>query len=300
MAVVTTAPAPGEHRLAVDGGDVCYHVAGHGPVCLVHPGGSGVAWRYLRMPEVERHLTLVYIEPLGTGGSGRLPRLADYSRERDVHNVEALRRHLGQERIGLLGHSYGGMVALSYALQHADRLDPLILHSTAPTSGPDFDAEMQANLTWFQDRPWFPESRGALRLFFRARTDEEKTAAIRKVMPLFFADYDGRRAELDPFIRATRAYAVRDHDAMPAPFEVRARLHEIQAPTLILAGERDFICSVKWARVLERGIAGSRLAVLAHSGHMAHVEEPLAFAQAIADFLAAPNVLISAKRSVEP
>ncbi|MCO1577534.1 hypothetical protein M8C13_17385 [Crossiella sp. SN42] len=42
-------------------------------VCLVHSGGPGIHWEYLRMPEPERHLTMVYLEPVGTGQSGRLP-----------------------------------------------------------------------------------------------------------------------------------------------------------------------------------------------------------------------------------
>jgi proline iminopeptidase len=278
--------APGEHRFLVDGGELCYHVAGQGPVCLVHPGGAGAEWRYLRMPKVERHATLVYIEPIGTGRSGRLPRLADYSIERDAAHIDALRGHLALERVGLLGHSYGGMVALTYALGHPDGLSELILYSTAPTTGPEFDAEVQANLLWFKDRPWFAEASGALRLFFRARTDDEKTAGFRKIMPLFFADYDGRRAEFEALGRNARAFAVRDADAMPPPFEVRARLSEIRTPTLILAGDRDFICPVKWARTMEQGIAGARLVVFARTGHMAHIEEPAAFADAIADFFA--------------
>jgi proline iminopeptidase len=283
-----SALAPGEHRFSADGQEIVYHVAGRGPVCLVHPGGAGAEWSYLRMPEVERHLTLVYLEPIGTGRSGRLPRLADYSRDRDADNVDALCTHLGLERIALLGHSYGGMVALTYALGHPDRLSDLILYSTAPTSGPDFEAERVSNMAWFQDRSWFAEANDAMRLFFRARSDDERTDGFHKVMPMFFADYDGRRAEFEPFVRKARAFVVRDPEAPATPFEVRARLCEIRAPTLILAGERDFICSVKWARVMEQGIPRSRVVVFAASGHMAHIEEPLAFAEAIAAFVGNP------------
>src|SRR5262245_29458875 len=55
--------ATGEHRFTSDGVELAYHVAGAGPPCIVHPGGPGMEWSYLRMPELERRLTLVYLEP---------------------------------------------------------------------------------------------------------------------------------------------------------------------------------------------------------------------------------------------
>src|SRR5262245_46549366 len=59
--------SPGAHVVVSAGVEVRYHVAGQGPVCIVQPGGPGLLWTYLRMPEVERQLTLVYVEPAGTG-----------------------------------------------------------------------------------------------------------------------------------------------------------------------------------------------------------------------------------------
>ena len=70
----------GRHTVAVDGTTLVFHVAGSGPVVLVHPGGPGSAWGYLRMEHVEREATLVYIEPVGTGASGRLADAAGYTR----------------------------------------------------------------------------------------------------------------------------------------------------------------------------------------------------------------------------
>ncbi|MGS2811439.1 alpha/beta fold hydrolase [Nocardia sp. MW-W600-9] len=75
---MTGALTTGTHAFDSDGVIQRYHVYGSGPVCLVHPGGPGIHWEYLRMPALEQHLTMVYIEALGTGESGRLPNRADY------------------------------------------------------------------------------------------------------------------------------------------------------------------------------------------------------------------------------
>ncbi len=69
-------------------------------------------------------------------------------------------------------------------------------------------------------------------------------------------------------------------------FDVRDRLSTITAPTLILVGVKDFICSEKMARALHEGIRGSLLVSLPRSGHLGHVEEPREHAQAIGAFLA--------------
>lgn len=63
---------PGAHVLSVNGMAQSYHVAGSGPVCIVHPGGPGAKWSYMRMPLLEASITMIYLEPIGTGASGRL------------------------------------------------------------------------------------------------------------------------------------------------------------------------------------------------------------------------------------
>jgi pimeloyl-ACP methyl ester carboxylesterase len=65
-------------------------------------------------------------------------------------------------------------------------------------------------------------------------------------------------------------------------------LSKIRARTLILAGRTDHMnCGADYAEEMRQGIAGSRVVVLERSGHMAHVEEPEAFAAAVREFLAA-------------
>jgi proline iminopeptidase len=70
-------------------------------------------------------------------------------------------------------------------------------------------------------------------------------------------------------------------------FDVRARLDDIAARTLILVGRYDFICGPRWARELHRGIAGSELVEFQGSAHFPHLEEPEAFTRAVAGFVAA-------------
>jgi proline iminopeptidase len=108
--------APGAHEIVVDGVTQRYHVAGAGPVCVVHSGRPGIGWQYMHMPWLDAMLTTVYVEPVGTGQSGRLPdHPRGYTLDRYCHCLHGIIEHLGIPAVHLLGHSHGGFVAQRYA-----------------------------------------------------------------------------------------------------------------------------------------------------------------------------------------
>src|SRR4051812_48202714 len=75
--------SPGTHTYTLAGVVQRYHVHGSGPVCVAHSGGPGIDWEYLRTPALEEHLTMVYVEPVGTAQDSRLPTHPHgYTRER--------------------------------------------------------------------------------------------------------------------------------------------------------------------------------------------------------------------------
>lgn len=290
----TEALAPGEHSVTIDGIEQRYQVAGEGPVCLAHSGGPGVSWEYLRMPEVERYMTLVYIEPIGTGSSGRLEDPSGYTLDRYVRQVDSLLEHLRLEKIYMLGHSYGGFVAQRYALHHPDRLAGLILYDTSPTTTEDFSADIGENLGRFAERhanePWLGDTMAAWQEVFVATadsnvSDEQLTSIFHRMFPVYLADYAGREHEFAPKLAQVRVFAEPAGAEEPTPFDVRGELASITVPTLIVAGQHDPICSLRWSRLLHEGIPGSELTVFEESGHFAHFEEPEAFSEAIHGWL---------------
>jgi pimeloyl-ACP methyl ester carboxylesterase len=276
--------APGTHEITVDGVRQVYHVFGEGPVCVALSGGPGIDWEYLRSPGLEKHLTMVHLEPVGTGDSGRLPS-SEYRLDTYVRFLHAVVEHLGAGPVRLLGHSYGGFVAQRYALDHPDRVAGLALYDTSPVTGPDFWGSAMAQLAAYPDRnPDVPDAALVPAAFQRlgsAKTDAELTAALREAVPVYFADFYDRREEFAPFVAAIRIWADPANANDPTPFDVRDRLPEITAPTVVLVGRYDFICGPTWAKLLHEGIEGSHLAEFDHSGHFPHVEEPDAFVAAV-------------------
>ncbi|MET8050746.1 alpha/beta hydrolase [Streptosporangium sp. NPDC005286] len=278
---------PGTHTVSIQGVLQRYHVAGSGPLCLVHSGGPGLGWEYLRMPELERHLTLVYLEPIGTGGSGHLSRPQAYRIDTYAQFLHGVVEHLGARRPFLLGHSHGGFVAQRYALSHPTVLAGMILYDTSPRTGEEFWNQALSNLDHLPERhPDQPEAAGiseAFRQALAATDNESCTQGLRAVLPAYFADYWAHESELAPIRAVLRAW-VDPMRAEEEPFDSRDRLRDITAPTLVISGGHDFICGPVWGRLLHEGIAHSRFVLLEDSGHLGHLEEPEVFTAAIVDF----------------
>ncbi|MEV7149198.1 alpha/beta hydrolase [Streptomyces sp. NPDC093084] len=291
--------SPGTHTISVRHGsadvDVRYHVAGTGPVCLAHSGGPGIGWDYLRMPDLEDFLTMVYVEPVGTGDSGRLPDPRDYTVPTYTHFLHGVIEHLALPPVILLGHSHGGFVAQQFALDHPEQLAALVLYDTSPVADDQFWAAAVSSMEQFvsDHADDHPETAGyveALTTRLELLDDDGTTAVLRTMMPAYVFDYWGREAEFAPARRSMRMYAAATRGEGP-PFDVRDELPDIATPTLVLAGRQDFICGPRWAALLHEAIPASELTILESTGHLAHVERPGQFAAAVGAFLETRGVL---------
>jgi len=278
----------GRHEFVVDGVRQAYHVAGQGPVCVAHPGGPGLDWAYLRSAELEKRFTVVYLEPVGTGGSGRLDP-SDYGLATYVRYLAAVVDHLGVQRVHLLGHSHGGFVVQKYALAYPDRVAGLILYSTSPESGPEFWTAAMAGLAAYPQRhPDEPEAVAVPTAFQRAlaaEDDETLSLAFAAAIPVYFADFWPHQEEFASFRASIRMWREPAVAQDPVPFDVRAHLHELTVPVVVVVGRQDFICGPRWAQMLVDGIPGARMRVLEQSGHFGHVEQPAEFGAAVAAVL---------------
>ncbi|WP_051179422.1 alpha/beta fold hydrolase [Nocardia concava] len=293
---MSTVLTPGVHSFDSDGILQRYHVFGRGPVCLAHPGGPGIHWEYLRMPELEEHLTMVYIEALGTGESGRLPTHPNgYSRERYSLAVQRIIEHLGVPEAYLLGHSHGAFVAAYHALHRPERLAGVILYEGAPVTGPEHGAEAGRRFQEFAaahaDRPELAEVLAAAAAMQDITSDEQTVAVARGILPAYFADYwsdEPRWAAFRAGVQATYISGL-NADLTPDLIDDRASLPNSTIPTLIIVGRHDVICGPRWAEELHTLIPDSRLVILENSGHMGHLEEPKRFTSAVLDFVFSPK-----------
>jgi proline-specific peptidase len=274
-----------------DGRRLAYKRIGSGPTLVCHGGGPGFSSLYLgNLGGLDEHLELVLLDPRGTGGSGPASDARGYLIEDYAADLEELREHLGLERMLLLGHSHGGVVAVEYASQHPDRVERLILASTLPRHGPEQEEAMQAALLERAGEPWYADAREALETEATGVFDDDELMELcRRMMPFYYARYgEAERAHVESLAGDRPCGdAMRQWEAELWPhFDLRPKLTSVTMPTLVIAGEEDFITGPACAREFA-DLPAAETVLLPGVGHVLHVEAPEAFHSAVLEFLAA-------------
>jgi len=274
-----------------DGRTLRYRQLGHGPELVCHPGGPGFSSLYFGdLAGLWEDFTLVLVDPRGTGASDRPADRAAYRIEDYVTDLEELRQHLGLERMLLLGHSHGGVVAQAYAARHPGRVRKLVLASTLARFGEEQEAAMQAGMESRSNQPWYADASAALEEEQSGdfESDEAMAGLVFRELPFYFARFGPIESGYLETLKseALNADALRlfNKEIFPT-FDLRPLHSLITAPSLVITGADDFICGPVCANEIATGIPGARKALLGDSGHMLFVEQPEAFRFEVKTFL---------------
>lgn len=140
-----------EGYLPVSGAELYFREVGRGsPIVILH-GGPDFNHNYL-LPDMDRladAFRLIYYDQRGRGKSSPGVAPEDVTIESEIDDLDRLRQYFGLNAISVLGHSWGGLLAMEYATRHSDRVSHLILLSTAPAS--------HADLVRFRQQRWAAE-----------------------------------------------------------------------------------------------------------------------------------------------
>jgi proline iminopeptidase len=272
-------------RVDINGSPLEVEVLGPGgaPVMIVHHGAPGLGSRAEPRtsfgPLADEYRVVVF-DARGSGDSGVVP---PFTHEQWVADVDALREWVGAARIVVAGGSYGGFIAMEYALAHPHRVRALVLRDTAASNA--FDAQARRNA--------LSSARVQLdmelydRMFSgRCRDDADLEAGWRMLVPLYDHELTPEKVE------ARLAGTIYHHESHNAAFaenmpryDLRDRLPGIRCPTLVTVGRDDWITPVAAAEEIARLIPTAQLVVFEHSGHSPQLEEPERFQQVVRDFL---------------
>jgi proline iminopeptidase len=276
-----------------NGRHLAYRRMGEGPVLVCHGGGPGFSSLYLGdLAGLGDELELVLLDPRGTGGSAKPSDPRAYAIEDYLSDLEGLREHLGLERMQLFGHSHGGIVAMAYAARHPERVERLILASTLARFSQEQAAAMAVAVESHVEEPWYEDARAALEAEEAGdfETDEELADLSLREFPFYFARYGDQEQAYVATLGRDRpnADALRLFNQEQVPtFDLRPELAQIAAPTLVIAGEEDFITGPLSSAELSEGIAGAETVLIPGCGHFIFVEAPEAFRDAVLAFLGA-------------
>ena len=231
------------------------------PLLCLH-GGMGIDSQSLHTPgilDLANHGIRLLIPDLRGHGKSPAQHGEELSHATWVTDARNLAHDLKLSRLAILGHSYGGFLALEYALRWPETLTHLVLVGTsagpvrADTRAIPGDAELQE--------------------YFRAK------------WPLFFSGADKHWELFDALTFSAAAYNAAFTRALPK-YDIRDRIGELEMPMLLVAGKRDwYLPQMEWLAAHARN---ATLCVLDEAGHFPFVDSPQQFVAAVTLFLTQP------------
>lgn len=243
------------------------------PLVFLHGiGGNRHAFDVLLPHLTDRRQVVAWDMP-GYGGS----ELCEYDFPNLSSALDRLLDNLQMERIDLLGHSMGGMVAQQFALDHPERLHRLVLAQTSAVFG----------------KPGTTDD-GWRQAFLRARLGPLEAGqtpadfAEQLVQDLVHAPREEVTAAAAATMARLPAESYRQALTTLVGFDLLDALPHLDTPTLCLAGEHDRTAPAKAMRSMAGRMPNATFRCLPGVGHLAYLEAPEAFARAVLDFLDAP------------
>jgi len=285
-------PQPGQGFIDVPGGPIWYKVTGTGPglpLLVLHGGPGGTSCGYSLLEALGDERPVIRYDQLGTGRSGRPDDLSLWEVDRFVEALHTIRRELGLDEFHLLGGSWGGALAAAYVIEKGTEGVVSVTLSSPLLSTPDWIADanyLRSKMPQdIQDTLTRHEQAGTI-------DSEEYRAASRE----FYARHVsyGERQEEPTGCDGAGGNSV-IYNYMWGPTEFRAtgnlvdfdltgRLHEIDAPVLLIAGEFDEARPERLAEY-QKLIPGSQLVIIREASHSTLSRKPKEYRAILEAFL---------------
>ena len=270
-------------------GQLYYQTMGQGdPVIVIH-GGPGMDQGYLLpgMAALAKKHQVVFYDQLGCGRSTAT--VIDESHitiNSFVEDIETLRKALKFEKVTIVGHSWGGMLAMYYAVKYPKNIKKLVLMNTVTSAG------MEEFLDEVEKRT-MPSAGEFEKLKASQEFIDSDPQAIAQYYRLFFqyyfhnpADLEKLNLQLEPKGAATgvKVAKILEESIFGKYTDQHDDLQKLKIPTLIIRGESDVI-PMSAANSMAHSIKGSKLVVLKNCGHFPYIEQPKEWLEAVEMFL---------------
>lgn len=267
------------------------------PLFFIAGGPGGTHYGLRSFDTLSANYQLVYFDGLGRGKSDLAKDVKEYTIERDVEDLEGLRKAMGFEKINILGHSYGGLVAQAYAIKYPQNTKHLILANTFHSYVMWQENDDNSNREIRTSYPEVWDTLMVIRNQGYISSDQLHQDIYGRVPYGFLYAYNpdnfvnrGRKPYPNPF-NAELYYQMvgKDGDFIVGSdignFDYRKQLKGLKMPILIIAGRYDRV-AVPWMQVKYKEYCPqAKFVMFEKSGHNPQVEEPAKEFAIIRDFL---------------
>ena len=285
----TTAPparsaTPHEVRVPVAGAELYARDIGQGPAMIVLHGGPDFDHTYL-LPELDRlsdHYRLIYYDQRGRGRSADHVQPEDVTLASDLDDLDKVRQHFRLDKVVLLGHSWGTVLALEYALRYPQHVSRLILMNPGPASADDYK---QLRSDWLNKRPAEMEQRKAISA--TPAYQQGDPAAVTAYYRIHFKPAFATPENYEKFMTRLSASFTKEGVLKARAIEARLmtetwskpdynllpKLKTVSIPALVISGDHEFIPAAT-AEHIAQALPNARLVTLKNCGHFTYMECP--------------------------
>lgn len=289
FATILSAQTTQEGFAHVGGADLYYKIIGSGePVVILH-GGPGLEHTYF-LPQFEllaKHYKLIFYDQRASGRSTGVVDSTTMIAKQFIEDLEGLRKALKLEKMNLLGHSWGGLLAMEYAITYPRRVKSLILANSTGVNSEWLLPYMQTRTA----RTTHEDSLAIARITASKEFAQKEPKAIEEFARIIFRTYFYRRSYADSlsltFTRQTASNVLDIFEIFLKQFQqydIRPALSSLSCPTLIISCDYDVVLP-KYAEEIHRRIPRSVFVIIKNSGHFPYIEKPDEFFSTVTDFL---------------
>lgn len=246
------------------------------------PGGDHLRFKQHSL-ELQGAAQLVFIDHRGCGRSKKT-KPSDYTLENNIEDIEALRKLLGLKQICLLGTSYGGIVAQGYAIRYPKNLKKLILVATAPSY-----RSLEESKQILQERGTPKQIKAAQQLWEGTFKNPKQVDQFFKIMQSMYS--------MKKTNSRSKSLTIWSHEALNKGFreflrhyDFTKQLKKIICPTLVLAGQEDWICPPAASKEIAKNIPHAKLKIFNNCGHMVAIDAHRQYIKLIQKFLASKKM----------
>ena len=287
-------PPPREARIPVGNAELYARDVGQGPAIIVLHGGPDFDHSYL-LPELDRlsdGYRLIYYDQRGRGRSANGVRPEDVTLASDLADLEKVRQYFHLDSVALLGHSWGTVLALEYALRYPQRVSRMILMNPGPASAEDYRGLRKE---WLEKRPEDMERRKAMAASTAYK--EGDPDAVIAYYRIHFKPALVRSEDYEKIIARLQASFTREgilkaraiesrlmNDTWASPdYDLLPKIKNLRIPTLVITGDHEFIPAAT-SQHITQAIPNAQMVTLKDCGHFSYLERPVAVREQIDAF----------------
>lgn len=267
----------------------CRTIGSGKPLIVLH-GGPGLSQDYLlpQLYQLAAHNFVIFYDQRGCGQSTGDINLETITIDSFVDDLDAIRKAFGFETVSLLGHSWGGLLAMEYASAHPECVEKLILSNSTPSSSDGCalfgdrwllrTAPYQEEMTALHNQPGFEEGDPELmeryhRALFRGYCHRPEDADLLNL-----------RMSSTAILNGTQVFDCMRQVVFERPYNLAESLSTLSIPTLVIHGDDD-IMPVVTAQATHACINGSVFILIQNCGHFPYVEQPDLYFTHVRNFL---------------